>query len=649
MPHCPYRLSLLGAITFSSLLATQAYGADAALELQAQEITAAAIDRNESVEAEQLQRYQASDLQEVFESNPEVSVAGGPGVAQKLYLRGLEDTLLNISIDGASQPGQTFHHTGRIGIEPELLKRAEVQAGTGDATAGPGALGGAIRFVTKDPDDLLRDGEQLGALLKTGYFSNGEGYKSSASVFGRFNENWSALAMTTYQDQNDFEDGNNDDVLGTAARQKLGFAKLVGKLTDEQTLRLSYEKRIDEGERSQRPQWIPSSFNRLYPLSTERETWTLNYAWQPVNNDLLDVELTTYHTTNELEQDGRFGLYFGDTRSTGFDLRNTSRIGAHQLTYGVDYRDDRTTLGPEGDRELDHEDGEVLGVYLQDRYQITSRLQLDAGLRYDRYKLDDRDKQTFIEEGISPNLGLRYQLTPELAVFAGQARALRGPQVRDAFKLDVSGNDPDLKAEKARTDEVGFDHRDGGWELSGKAYVTRIKDAIADPIGRPNLYENVGDLKSKGVLLSTAYHWQQLSLGLSYHRNDARLDGERLNVYEYNGLGTSLGDTWTSFADYRASDNLTLGWQGRFVRGIDTLHTGVGDVSKPGYGVHDLYAEWQAVPESLTVTLTLKNLLDKQYLDHASNEDFEHIPDYEGIRGSYEPGRELRLGLAWRI
>ncbi|SFW20377.1 hemoglobin/transferrin/lactoferrin receptor protein [Pseudomonas sp. NFACC19-2] len=649
MPHCPYRLSLLGAITFGSLLVAQAHGADAALELQAQEITAAAIDRNESVEAEQLQRYQASDLQEVFESNPEVSVAGGPGVAQKLYLRGLEDTLLNISIDGASQPGQTFHHTGRIGIEPELLKRAEVQAGTGDATAGPGALGGAIRFVTKDPDDLLREGEQLGALLKTGYFSNGEGYKSSASVFGRFNENWSALAMTTYQDQNDFEDGNNDDVLGTAARQKLGFAKLVGKLTDEQTLRLSYEKRIDEGERSQRPQWIPSSFNRLYPLSTERETWTLNYAWQPVNNDLLDVELTTYHTTNELEQDGRFGLYFGDTRSTGFDLRNTSRLGAHQLTYGVDYRDDRTTLGPEGDRELDHEDGEVLGVYLQDRYQITSRLQLDAGLRYDRYKLDDRDKQNFTEEGISPNLGLRYQLTPELAVFAGQARALRGPQVRDAFKLDVSGNDPDLKAEKARTDEVGFDYRDGRWELSGKAYVTRIKDAIADPIGRPNLYENVGDLKSKGVLLSTAYHWQHLSLGLSYHRNDARLDGERLNVYEYNGLGTSLGDTWTSFADYRASDNLTLGWQGRFVRGIDTLHTGVGDVSKPGYGVHDLYAEWQAVPESLTVTLTLKNLLDKQYLDHASNEDFEHIPDYEGIRGSYEPGRELRLGLAWRI
>lgn len=28
---------------------------------------------------------------------------------------------------------------------------------------------------------------------------------------------------------------------------------------------------------------------------------------------------------------------------------------------------------------------------------------------------------------------------------------------------------------------------------------------------------------------------------------------------------------------------------------------------------------------------------------------FESIPDYEGVRGSYEPGRELRLGVALRF
>ncbi|MDH0893270.1 MULTISPECIES: TonB-dependent receptor [unclassified Pseudomonas] len=647
MPYRPFRLSLLASAVLAAGMAQAA--TDPALELAATAVTGQT-DRAETVEAEQLGRFQANDLQDVFESNPEISVGGGAGVAQKLYLRGLEDTLLNISIDGAQQAGQTFHHTGRIGIEPELLKRAEVQAGTGDATAGPGALGGAIRFVTKDPDDLLREGEQAGALLKGGYFSNGEGYKTSASVFGRFSEDWSALALASYQDQNDYEDGGNHDVLGTGARQTLGYAKLVGKLSEAQTLRLSYEERHDEGERTQRPQWIVSGFNPLYPLRTERETWTLNYGFRPQDNPLLDVELTAYHTETELQQDGRWGLYYGTTRSDGFDLRNTSHIGAHSLTYGVDYRDDRGTLGPAGDRSLDGEDGSVTGFYLQDAYQVTERLLLGAGLRYDRYKLDDRDGQRFDEEGVSPNLSLRYELTPELALLAGHAHALRGPQVRDAFKLDSSGNDPRLKAEKARTSELGFEYRDGGLELSAKGYVTRIEDAIADPLGRPNLYVNVGDLKSKGVLLQSAYHWQRLSLGLSYHHNDARVDGERLNVYEYNGLGTSLGDTWTAFADYRASDTLSFGWQGRFVESIDALHTGVGTVEKPGYGVHDLYAEWLALGDDrLTLTLTLKNLFDKEYLDHASNEDFEHIPDYEGVRGSNEPGRELRLGVAWRI
>ncbi|MCU9946759.1 TonB-dependent receptor domain-containing protein [Pseudomonas sp. PDM13] len=649
MLRCPRPLTLLGAMTFSGLLAGAAQAETKPLELAVSEINAERIKRGEQVQAEQIEKLQANDLEDVFEASPEVNVSGGPGIAQKLYMRGLEDTQLNITIDGANQPGQTFHHTGRIGVEPELLKRVETQAGTGDATAGAGALGGAIRFVTKDPDDLLREGEDFGALIKSGYFGNGEGYKASTSLFGRFSPDWSALAVASYQDQNDYEDGNNDDVPGTGARQKLGFAKLVGKLTDEQTLRLSYEQRTDEGERSQRPQWIPSSFNRLYPMQSERETWTLNYAWRPTDNELIDLEATTYHTDTELQQDGRFGLYFGNTRSTGLDLRNTSHLGAHKLTYGVDYRDDRSTLGPAGDRELDHEDGNVTGLFLQDAYQLTSRLLLSAGVRYDRYELDDRDGQSFRDDGLSPNLGLRYELTPELALFVSHTRAMRGAQVRDAFKLDSARNAADLQPEKARTTEAGFEYRHQGWELDAKAYVTRIDDAIADSVPRPALYENVGELKSKGVVLQAAYHWQQVSIGLGYHHNSARIDGERLNVYEHNGLGASFGDTWTPFADYRASDSLTLGWQGRFVESIDTLHTGVGTVEKLGYGVHDLYAEWQALPERLTVNLTLKNLFDKQYLDQASNEDFEHIPGYEGVRGAYDPGRELRLGVALRI
>ena len=46
---------------------------------------------------------------------------------------------------------------------------------------------------------------------------------------------------------------------------------------------------------------------------------------------------------------------------------------------------------------------------------------------------------------------------------------------------------------------------------------------------------------------------------------------------------------------------------------------------------------------------TASALLDKQYLDHASNADFEHLPGYEGIVGLAEPGRDVRLGVDYRF
>ncbi|MEH6493927.1 TonB-dependent receptor domain-containing protein [Halopseudomonas sp.] len=621
-------------------------------ELPAMEIKGERLYQSSNVTAEELAHFQAADLEDVFAAQPEVSVGGGHSVAQKLYMRGLEDTLLNISIDGAQQAGQTFHHTGRINVEPELLKEVDVRAGTTDALAGPGALGGAIKFVTKDPEDLLRPGEQVGALVKGGYFSNAEGYKANGTLFGRFSDDWSAMLMGTYQDQNDYEDGNGTTVTGTASRQQLGFAKLVGHLTDSQTVRLSYERREDDGERNQRPQWVTSDFNPAYPLTNDRETWNLGYEFNPESNPFLDLKLTAYQTSNHLEQNviGRWGLYEAEAETWGADLRNTSLLGGHELAYGVDYRRDEITAGPGTNPTEQEQDGKVYGIYAQDYWQLAERWLLGFGGRYDTYKFNSADGQSFDESGFSPNASLAYQITPNLNLRAAHTGAFRGPQVRDGFKAETATLDPDLKPEEARTNEIGFDYAKGGWLLSGKLYRTDIKDAIADPVPRPQMFINAGDLESKGYLVQTAYHWDAVSVGLSYHHNDATIDGEDLNVYEHNGLGTSIGDTWVASADYRVTESLELGWQGRFVERLDSVDTGVGEIDKPGYGVHDVYASWLPLQsDDLTLSLTVKNLLDKQYLDHASNEDFQSIPGYEGIIGSYEPGREIRLGVAMRF
>src|SRR5690606_7367616 len=74
------------------------------------------------VTREEIEQLQANDLEDVFRADPSISVGGANSVSQKIYLRGIEDTLLNVTIDGATQAGYLFHHQGRLSIEPELLK-----------------------------------------------------------------------------------------------------------------------------------------------------------------------------------------------------------------------------------------------------------------------------------------------------------------------------------------------------------------------------------------------------------------------------------------------------------------------------------------------------------------------------------------------
>ncbi len=611
------------------------------------------------VSQEDINRIQANDLEDVFRKTPSVAVGGSVGIAEKVYVRGLEDALLNVTIDGATQAGVLFHHAGRLSIEPELLKQVEVHAGAGVATDGPGALGGAIRFTTKDPEDLLRPGEQAGALIKGGYFDNNEGYKASVNLFGRFSENWSGMATFGKSDSDAITDGHGAKLGGTESEQTMGFAKVVGKLTDSQTIRLSYDQREDEGIRAQRPQWIISSWNPGYPLKIERQTVNLGYQLNPTDNPFLNLEVTLYDTQAELEQNviGRWGIYNGASESQGINLRNTTQLSSHELIYGAEYRADEVNAGPGTNPKAEEEAGEVIGFFVQDLYQVTEKLLLSAGVRYDDYKLTDTDNQIFEADGFSPNLGISYQLTPTFSLNASYAEALRGRQTMETFLLDSRMNDPDLQAEEAENSEIGFEYYRDAFGFSGTFYRARIDNAINDqriPInGAPRwVFRNIGDIETDGFDVRVSYDWSQVQVGLSYSDFDSELisdDGElQLNAYDHGALGTTIGNTWTADVTYQFNDNLEFGWNGRLVEGIENIRTSAGTVDQSGYAVHDIYAQW-FITRDFNLTFTVKNLFDKYYIDHATNGSFEHIPGYEGIVGLSEPGRDLRLTLSWRI
>jgi len=614
---------------------------------------------NAVIGTEELEKYQANDLADVFRLVPSVSVGGSLGIAQKVYIRGMEDTLLNVTVDGAPQTSTLFHHIGRLSIDPDLLKEVEVQAGAGEATAGAGAIGGAIRFKTKDINDLLDNDARFGGTSKASYFSNA-GYKASASLYGRLNEDWGVLASYVYTERDNMEDGDGNEITGTDPEQKLGFIKVNGNLSENQSLSLSYESRKEEGEFVQRPNWPESSWNPLSPLAVERDTLVLNHAFS--QSEQLNLETTIYTTKASVEQTtARWGTYLGEVQSTGFDIRNTSNLGEHQLTYGVEYREDEVNAGAPGASGAT-EEGSVAGIYVQDHWQVNNALLVSFGARFDQYDLDQVTYDNKVDsDGFSPNIGAQYTFNDNWTLNMGYAQAMRGKEIGDSFTIDAGyiTVDPELAAEEVANTEIGLTYQDDHWNIVASIYQSDIDDVILDQLGQGTYYENVGTLETEGFELKVGYWFDDVQVVASYANSDAELNGQKVEGYEYIGLANVRGDTWGLNVNYTLSDDIEMGWNFSYVadlNNIEVFHrliaigwaTETQVIDKDGYSVHDVYLQWQP-NDAIAVNLSVQNLLDESYIDHSSVADYNGIPGWEGVSGISEAGRDIRLSLSYQF
>jgi hemoglobin/transferrin/lactoferrin receptor protein len=585
---------------------------------------------DQTVTDKEIELRQTTDLEELFSGKSEVSAGGPVAMGQKLYVRNIGEDSLNITIDGAEQAGAVFHHAGRISVEPELLKRVEVEAGAAGATAGPGALGGSVRFETKDPSDLLAEDEYLGGMLKSTYSSNGDSIRNSVTVYGQNqSKQLGALFHFTDADRHNLQDGNGNEIGGTESEEALGFAKITTVLSPSTDLSLSHERVEEEGKMPYKPEWKVGPKNVPEPTEGERETTTFNLNHHSLHNDLINSRVVLYHTKNTQQREFKGTAYDGYVETVGMTLENTSFIDNHELIYGINYRDDKSAQN-DVDTAPYHfsENGQVKGIYLQDNILITDAFTLLTGVRYDQYELEDVNKQTFSDGGFSPNIGVVYHLTDRLNVTANYAQALRGPEIKDAFKLSSSSNSAELKAETADNTEVGINYQHHEWMLGAGVYHSEIKDPIGTPLPWSKVYQNLDrTIETNGFYLDVNYRVNRLNAGMHFHTAETKADGQTVTRYVYGSTANSVGDTLILNLDYQFTDNIVAGWSTEIVRDLNDIQLTVGsdllNIDKPGYTIHGLYARWQPMgTDRLTLALAVKNLFDEQYLSHASTADF---------------------------
>ncbi len=625
------RRAVLAAATSCCLaLSAQPSAAATADELETIVVTAQREPGNLRLSGDQLLATQASRLADIFANESSVAVGGGSTVAQKIYVRGFEDVMLNVTVDGAQSPGELYHHQGRVQLEPEFIKSLELDAGAGAATNGAGALTGALRTTLKDAFDLLGAHERIGAYVKgTGWANGDDGYGYTASAFGRLTDDVGLVVAFTDRDRDDYQDGNGDPVEPSSYDQHHGYVKLNGNFGD-QTASLTYERLDDEATTFERPNLL--NYAGRFLISDQemsRETLAGNYGWDP-DSRLVNLRATLYGNTTDFRiQRQATGLVYGegDFDSVGLDLRNTSVLGRHALTYGVDYRDDEVVSAqnatPPTAWGTTRQNASVLGLHAQDNWKLLETVRLSAGLRFDDYEFESKSGVSagvrIADSGLSPNVGLAWEPIDGLELRAAYAQAFRGVTIREAFFSALYVHDGSLESEQADNLEFGLSYECGRFFARGTVYRQNIENFIdVQFTGTPvwGYWRNVGDAEVEGYELETGYAFDAMQLSLGVWEADNSLNDQPLADANM-GLGTTIGRTWLGKASGRF-DRLRLDY-GANLRYVEEVENTISPTAPPkeAYFVADVYLNWQAT-DHINLALAANNLFDEFYYDHAT-------------------------------
>lgn len=607
-----------------------------------------------SIQSDDLEKRLAMDLADIFSQDPSVKVGGGFGPAQKMYIRGIEDKLLHVSIDGATQAGYLSHHHGQYSIEPELLKFVEAEPGAGAATTGPGALAGTIKFQTKAANDFLKENQDFGFFTKSTYTDNADAWKVTAAGYGRINGNLEFLAAHTYGESGDYEDGNGDIVEYTGSDNARTFFRMDGSFEGLHSVGFSFEDTYQKGLFRHRPNFSgyfdhPVAPNVPVYMNIGRQTTIVDYGFTPTDIN-FEGSAKLYVSEFEIDRPSQYEMGY---KSLGLDLDGKSTFQNHNLVYGIDFRDDEASFTGKGAAQgfagslvyqtIPDETIDIFGVYIQDSWQVNELIQLSFGARFDQYDYTDKDAKNYMDSGVSPNIGLSYQLTDDLDVNLSYGSAFRGVTPIDLITANEGSitNADEIDGETSENIELGFQYDNGTFFANGTLYQQKIDDVIVSN----GIRNNSGMLEVNGYDLALGVRYGSLSSSLGVSVSDPEFNDAPLIDTE-NGLGVGSGRTWNANVDYIFEPaHLSVGWTLNFVESYDESDEIL--AHKPSYAVHDFYLRWLTGKDgNIVLAVAISNAFDKYYVDQATSGYNSRLGRVAGLA---EAGRNIKLSASYQF
>ncbi|HDM8131075.1 TPA: TonB-dependent receptor [Vibrio harveyi] len=635
------------------------------------------------INAETLELKQASDIKDVLNTMPSVTVDGNARYSRKVYIRGMEDKFSVVTIDGARQEGQLFHHSGDQTFDPAMLKLAEITLGGNSVLSGAGAINGSFKYETKDPSDLLSEGESVGARVKTGYQTAYERFTTNVAVYAQLNDELQLMGIINYSEDGDLYIPGKDDVTSKQGELKSGLVKLVFVPNDVNEFKLTFNTYQDGGKR----QLSGEKAGALYLHddhnynSLNRDTVTFEHRFDN-GSDLVNLKTNLYYNRQYMERDALVEEY-GDWKKVngaweftkdgdlsipdreynvttiGGDIRNISWVGEHELTYGFEgYKAEQwidsglghyTSGSKQGQtKNYDMDGGTVTayGIYAQDAFEIND-FRFVTGLRYDVHELGGVFKGKY--DQLSPKFQGEYQTTDNLKLRIGYGRLFKGASLPETLTMKAASDvkQSDTKAMTGNNYEAGFDYDMSGLLMADDAILgfTAYQydlDNQMHPTKNNTTLVNQYDVEVWGVETVFTYSIEDFAL----YANHSYSDGEQTSLK--NGKKSHMNKTGIhnikAGFKYDLTSEFVFGWDSRFVPGNDYKDEDGDKIERAGFATHNLWAAY--VPDfakDLSLNLAVDNLFNKQYAEHTGFGISWGSDKYT----SYEAGRNFKASVAY--
>lgn len=651
-------LSAKAALTISVALAALPALAQDAVELDAIRVESDAAQDllgNTEISTEEIEQRNPKTMADVFDGETEITSSGGAPIAQKVFVHGIEESLLSVTIDGARQNKSAFHHTGNVLIDPHLLKRAQISSGLAPADQGPGALAGSIAYETKDARDLLEPGKTFGGQLTLGYSDNGDTFRRSLTIYG-MEGGFEYLLSGTRTTGDDYTDGSGVTMVHTGAGMSNYVAKVAYTSDTGKRLEFSADYTEDSSVRAGqagpagtffiRPDFRDVGGNVVPVLAiSTRRSYTLTYTDEAPDGIWAPTIQLTY---NEQELGGQ-AVTKGLNTSLSGTIRNEFMVGGGVLSAGVDFfRDTAENTSPVVAATPSKETLTNVGVFAQMRQDIGSRLSLSYGARADFQTFDVPDGQSFTSSGISVNASADVKLTEALTLNVGLASVWGGYELSETALISTARavtpalwNYSNIEPSRANNARIGLRYDSGPWTADAAFFYTEIKKApyVISPDRTTGTGAINPTITSKGFDASLRYSVASGYVQANYTYADVLINGAQIGTTDYY-FGRPVGHLIGLSSAFEVAPGFTIGGTAEIALDHNDRATPL-----PGYEVLNLFATY--VPrqfDNLEVRLDVRNVFDATYSRRSSDGI-----DFGPVTPLTEPGRTIGLTVTTRF